>query len=52
MLTAATLLLSEISALSTTLMCHMMLQSEKCHRPLSNMKADCMSSMVPPGVWV
>lgn len=48
MLTAATLLLSEISALSTTLMYHMMLQSEKCRCPLSKMKADCMSFMVPP----
>lgn len=52
MLTAAALLLSENSALSTTLMCHMMLQSEKCHCPLSNRKDDCMYFMVPPGVWV
>lgn len=52
MLTAAALLLSENSALSTTLMCHMMLHGEKCHCPLSNRRDDCMSFMVPPGVWV
>lgn len=48
MLTTAALLLSENSALSTALMCHMMLQSEKCHCPSSNRRADCMCSMVSP----
>lgn len=52
MLTTAALLLSENSALSTTLMCHMMLLSEKCHCPLSTRRDDCMSFMVPQGVWV
>ena len=51
-LTAAALLLSENSALSTTLMCHMTLHGDKCHCPLSNRKDDCMSFMVPSGVWV
>lgn len=48
MLTSAALLLSENSALSTTLMCHMMLQSEKCHCPSANRSADCMCFMVSP----
>lgn len=52
MLTAAALLLSENSALSTTLMYHTMLQSEKYHCLLSKRNNDCMSCMVPPGVWV
>lgn len=52
MLTTAALLLSENSALSTALMCHMMLQSEKYHCPSSNRRADCMCSMVSPSVWV
>lgn len=52
MLTAAALLLSENSALSTTLMCHMMLRNEKCQCPLSNRKDDCMSFTVSPRVWV
>lgn len=52
MLTTAALLLSENSALSTALMCHMMLQSEKYHCPSSNWRADCMCSMVSPSVWV
>lgn len=50
--TAAALLLSENSALSTTLMCHMTLHGDKCHCPLSNRKDDCMSFTAPSGVWV